>query len=108
MVIENDRKYVHRPAHVFPSPVYTLLQVHSYVPGPVSVHVANLWQSSLSVPQIFGSKNTKNKHQEKFPVYRKTIQISTLMPQKILHNCNFISDRGPLKNRHSLIYRRYL
>ena len=40
------------PSHVFPSPVYPSLQVHVYVPGPVSVHVANSLQSSCGVPHI--------------------------------------------------------
>ena len=42
-----------KPSQDFPFPVYPLLQVHLYFPGAVSVHVANLWQSSWSVPQIF-------------------------------------------------------
>ena len=40
------------PAQVRPSPVYPLLQVHIYAPGPVSVQVANSWQSSSGEPQF--------------------------------------------------------
>ena len=46
---------IFKPVHIFPSPVYPSLQVHLYNPGPMLAHVACLWQSSLSVPQILMS-----------------------------------------------------
>ena len=41
-----------KPVQIFPSPVYPSLQAHSYVPGPMSVHDAEMWQSSLFEPHI--------------------------------------------------------
>ena len=52
---------MHSPVQlIFPSPVYHSLQVHLCVPGPVSAHVANWWQSSRTVPQFrIANKNEK-------------------------------------------------
>ena len=50
---------IHQPLQNLPSPEYPLLQLQLYVPGPVSVHVANLWQLSFAVPQIIGSDKHK-------------------------------------------------
>ena len=50
-----------KPVQVFPFPVNPSLQVQMCCPGPVSVHVALPWQSSLSVPQfLIATKHTEN------------------------------------------------
>ena len=57
LVSKFEKKCLYKPMHIFPFPVYPLLQVHLYFPGSVSVHVAYLWQSSFPVPHILLSNH---------------------------------------------------